>query len=89
MNQGKVAVQALAVEPEFEVPLGQHRGSFCACAREILSIDRHWRQRFAGYGVRLATKAIGLSVPHRMTGADWIWGVAALCEAHGRSLPAG
>jgi len=39
-----------------------------------------------GYGVRLATKAIGLPVPHRMTGADWIWGVAALCEAHGRSL---
>jgi N-acetylglucosaminyldiphosphoundecaprenol N-acetyl-beta-D-mannosaminyltransferase len=39
-----------------------------------------------GYGVRLATKAIGLPVPHRMTGADWIWGVAALCEAEGRSL---
>jgi N-acetylglucosaminyldiphosphoundecaprenol N-acetyl-beta-D-mannosaminyltransferase len=39
-----------------------------------------------GYGVRLAAKAIGLPVPHRMTGADWIWGVAALCEASGRSL---
>src|SRR4051812_44275571 len=39
-----------------------------------------------GYGVRLAAKAIGLEVPHRMTGADWIWGVAALCEAGGRSL---
>jgi N-acetylglucosaminyldiphosphoundecaprenol N-acetyl-beta-D-mannosaminyltransferase len=39
-----------------------------------------------GYGVRLAAKAIGLEVPHRMTGADWIWGVAALCEAHGRSV---
>jgi len=39
-----------------------------------------------GYGVRLAAKAIGLEVPHRMTGADWIWGVAALCEANGRSL---
>jgi N-acetylglucosaminyldiphosphoundecaprenol N-acetyl-beta-D-mannosaminyltransferase len=39
-----------------------------------------------GYGVRLATKAIGLPVPHRMTGADWIWGVAALCEAERRSL---
>src|SRR6185503_11853479 len=39
-----------------------------------------------GYGVRLAAKAIGLPVPHRMTGADWIWGVAALCEAAGRSL---
>ena len=31
-------------------------------------------------------EAIGLPVPHRMTGADWIWGVAALCEAAGRSL---
>lgn len=39
-----------------------------------------------GYGVRLAARTIGLSVPHRMTGADWIWGVAALCEATGRSL---
>jgi N-acetylglucosaminyldiphosphoundecaprenol N-acetyl-beta-D-mannosaminyltransferase len=39
-----------------------------------------------GYGVRLAAKAIGLPVPHRMTGADWIWGVAALCQATGRSI---
>ncbi|MGI8513247.1 MAG: WecB/TagA/CpsF family glycosyltransferase, partial [Solirubrobacteraceae bacterium] len=39
-----------------------------------------------GYGVRLAAKLIGLPVPHRMTGADWIWGVAALCEESGRSL---
>ncbi len=39
-----------------------------------------------GYGVRLAAKAIGLPVPHRMTGADWIWGVAALCEEKGRSI---
>src|SRR3954449_4635152 len=39
-----------------------------------------------GYGVRLAAKTIGLPVPHRMTGADWIWGVAALCEESGRSL---
>ena len=39
-----------------------------------------------GYGVRLAAKTIGLPVPHRMTGADWIWGVAALCEAAGRSV---
>jgi N-acetylglucosaminyldiphosphoundecaprenol N-acetyl-beta-D-mannosaminyltransferase len=39
-----------------------------------------------GYGVRLATKAIGVPVPHRMTGADWVWGVAALCEAEGRSI---
>jgi N-acetylglucosaminyldiphosphoundecaprenol N-acetyl-beta-D-mannosaminyltransferase len=33
-----------------------------------------------GYGVRLAARALGLSVPHRMTGADWIWDLAALCE---------
>jgi len=39
-----------------------------------------------GYGVRLAAKTIGLPVPHRMTGADWIWGMAALCEASGRSM---
>lgn len=39
-----------------------------------------------GYGVRLAAKTLGLPVPHRMTGADWIWGVAALCEEAGRSL---
>jgi N-acetylglucosaminyldiphosphoundecaprenol N-acetyl-beta-D-mannosaminyltransferase len=39
-----------------------------------------------GYGVRLAARAIGLEVPHRMTGADWIWSVAALCQERGRSL---
>ena len=39
-----------------------------------------------GYGVRLAARLIGLRVPHRMTGADWIWGVAALCQESGRSL---
>ena len=39
-----------------------------------------------GYGVRLAAKAVGLAVPHRMTGADWIWGVAALCQQSGLSL---
>ena len=39
-----------------------------------------------GYGVRLAAKTIGMPVPHRMTGADWIWGMAALCEASGRSM---
>ena len=33
-----------------------------------------------GYGVRLAAKALERPVPHRMTGADWIWGLAALCE---------
>jgi N-acetylglucosaminyldiphosphoundecaprenol N-acetyl-beta-D-mannosaminyltransferase len=39
-----------------------------------------------GYGVRLAAKLIGLPVPHRMTGADWIWGAAALCEQSRRSV---
>jgi N-acetylglucosaminyldiphosphoundecaprenol N-acetyl-beta-D-mannosaminyltransferase len=39
-----------------------------------------------GYGVRLAAKAVGLPVPHRMTGADWVWGLASLCEVAGSSL---
>jgi N-acetylglucosaminyldiphosphoundecaprenol N-acetyl-beta-D-mannosaminyltransferase len=39
-----------------------------------------------GYGVRLAARLIGLPVPHRMTGADWIWGAASLCQEWGRSL---
>ncbi len=33
-----------------------------------------------GYGVRLAARVLNLPVPHRMTGADWIWGLATLCE---------
>jgi N-acetylglucosaminyldiphosphoundecaprenol N-acetyl-beta-D-mannosaminyltransferase len=39
-----------------------------------------------GYGVRLAAKALDVEIPHRMTGADWIWGLAALCELAGQSL---
>ena len=39
-----------------------------------------------GYGVRLAARLIGLPVPHRMTGADWIWGIAAMCQESGRSM---
>jgi N-acetylglucosaminyldiphosphoundecaprenol N-acetyl-beta-D-mannosaminyltransferase len=39
-----------------------------------------------GYGVRLAARALGLDIPHRMTGADWVWGLATLCEAEGRSV---
>lgn len=39
-----------------------------------------------GYGVRLAARLIGLTVPYRMTGADWVWGAATLCEEAGRSL---
>jgi N-acetylglucosaminyldiphosphoundecaprenol N-acetyl-beta-D-mannosaminyltransferase len=39
-----------------------------------------------GYGVRLAAKALERPVPHRMTGADWIWGLAALCEQTDQSI---
>ncbi|MEA2234430.1 MAG: N-acetylglucosaminyldiphosphoundecaprenol N-acetyl-beta-D-mannosaminyltransferase [Solirubrobacteraceae bacterium] len=39
-----------------------------------------------GYGVRLAAKALSADIPHRMTGADWIWDLATLCEAEDRSL---
>ena len=39
-----------------------------------------------GYGVRLAARAMHLEVPHRMTGADWIWGLASLCELRGQSI---
>jgi N-acetylglucosaminyldiphosphoundecaprenol N-acetyl-beta-D-mannosaminyltransferase len=39
-----------------------------------------------GYGVRLAARALDVEIPHRMTGADWVWGLAGLCEAAGQSL---
>jgi N-acetylglucosaminyldiphosphoundecaprenol N-acetyl-beta-D-mannosaminyltransferase len=39
-----------------------------------------------GYGVRLAARTLDLPVPHRMTGADWVWGLSALCEAEDKSL---
>jgi N-acetylglucosaminyldiphosphoundecaprenol N-acetyl-beta-D-mannosaminyltransferase len=39
-----------------------------------------------GYGVRLAAHALGLQVPHRMTGADWIWDLATLCELTGQPI---
>src|SRR4051812_20236767 len=39
-----------------------------------------------GYGVRLAAKALDVQIPHRMTGADWIWDLAALCEPLGLSI---
>ena len=39
-----------------------------------------------GYGVRVAAKAMELPTPHRMTGADWIWSLAALCEQSGQSI---
>jgi N-acetylglucosaminyldiphosphoundecaprenol N-acetyl-beta-D-mannosaminyltransferase len=39
-----------------------------------------------GYGVRLAARVLNLPVPHRMTGADWIWELATLCELGQQSL---
>jgi len=39
-----------------------------------------------GYGVRLAAKALSAEIPHRMTGADWIWNLAAMCEAQDTSV---
>jgi N-acetylglucosaminyldiphosphoundecaprenol N-acetyl-beta-D-mannosaminyltransferase len=39
-----------------------------------------------GYGVRLAARVLDMPVPHRMTGADWIWGLATLCELGGQSV---
>ncbi|MDX6696645.1 MAG: N-acetylglucosaminyldiphosphoundecaprenol N-acetyl-beta-D-mannosaminyltransferase [Solirubrobacteraceae bacterium] len=39
-----------------------------------------------GYGVRLAARVLEVPVPHRMTGADWVWGLAAMCEMAGSSL---
>jgi N-acetylglucosaminyldiphosphoundecaprenol N-acetyl-beta-D-mannosaminyltransferase len=39
-----------------------------------------------GYGVRMAARVLHREVPHRMTGADWIWGLAALCELSGQSI---
>jgi N-acetylglucosaminyldiphosphoundecaprenol N-acetyl-beta-D-mannosaminyltransferase len=39
-----------------------------------------------GYGVRLAAQALDVEIPHRMTGADWIWDLATMCERSGQSL---
>ena len=39
-----------------------------------------------GYGVRLAAHALDKPVPHRMTGADWIWDLASLCELGGQPM---
>ncbi len=39
-----------------------------------------------GYGVRLAARALNAPVPHRMTGADWVWDLGALCEGQGASI---
>src|SRR5207302_2401675 len=39
-----------------------------------------------GYGVRLAAHVLGSPIPYRMTGADWIWALARLCELAGHGL---
>jgi N-acetylglucosaminyldiphosphoundecaprenol N-acetyl-beta-D-mannosaminyltransferase len=39
-----------------------------------------------GYGVRLAAKSLDVEIPHRMTGADWVWDLAALCAAREQSV---
>ena len=39
-----------------------------------------------GYGVRLAARVLKRPIPHRMTGADWIWGLATLCERSGQPI---
>jgi N-acetylglucosaminyldiphosphoundecaprenol N-acetyl-beta-D-mannosaminyltransferase len=39
-----------------------------------------------GYGVRLAARVLDMPIPYRMTGADWVWGLAALSELAGQSL---
>ncbi len=39
-----------------------------------------------GYGVRLAAKSLAVEIPHRMTGADWVWDLAGLIEAAGHSV---
>jgi N-acetylglucosaminyldiphosphoundecaprenol N-acetyl-beta-D-mannosaminyltransferase len=39
-----------------------------------------------GYGVRLAARALDAEIPDRMTGADWVWSLAQLCETRGASV---
>jgi N-acetylglucosaminyldiphosphoundecaprenol N-acetyl-beta-D-mannosaminyltransferase len=39
-----------------------------------------------GYGVRLAARVLKRPVPHRMTGADWIWALVRICELAGHPL---
>ncbi|MCB9777304.1 MAG: WecB/TagA/CpsF family glycosyltransferase [Alphaproteobacteria bacterium] len=36
-----------------------------------------------GNGVRAGARLLGADLPHRMTGADWIWDLAARAEAEG------
>ena len=37
-----------------------------------------------GNGVRLGARILGADLPHRMTGADWIWDLAAAAEGRWR-----
>jgi N-acetylglucosaminyldiphosphoundecaprenol N-acetyl-beta-D-mannosaminyltransferase len=39
-----------------------------------------------GFGVKLAARLLGRSIPERITYADWIWRLAALAEREGFSL---
>ena len=39
-----------------------------------------------GEGVRLAARLLGHSLPQRMTGADWIYDLCAVCQEHDFSL---
>jgi N-acetylglucosaminyldiphosphoundecaprenol N-acetyl-beta-D-mannosaminyltransferase len=39
-----------------------------------------------GYGVRLAAHVLDKPIPHRMTGADWVWDLASLCELTGQPI---
>src|SRR4051794_4478308 len=39
-----------------------------------------------GYGVRVAARALGVEEPHRMTGADWVWGLTSICGPQGLPL---
>ncbi|MCP3875290.1 MAG: WecB/TagA/CpsF family glycosyltransferase [Desulfobacteraceae bacterium] len=39
-----------------------------------------------GEGVRIGAKTLGKHLPERMTGADWIYDLCALCESKGHSI---
>lgn len=39
-----------------------------------------------GEGVRFGARILGKALPQRMTGADWIWDLCAMCERRGYSI---
>jgi N-acetylglucosaminyldiphosphoundecaprenol N-acetyl-beta-D-mannosaminyltransferase len=39
-----------------------------------------------GYGVVLGGKILGIDIPERITYADWLWNLAAVCEREGFSF---